>query len=113
MLVVTCVCSRYGLGQKVAANSPLGAGDEQLFPNCVKEGLPTIRPEYCRPEGARQDRVELYGLAIQKFDQLRNDLMRRFFHEPVAGIANDHAFDIRGNEPALLNEKIAGGFFTC
>jgi hypothetical protein len=38
--------------------------------------------------------VELFGLAIQKFDQLRDDLIRRLFHEPVAGIANDHAFDI-------------------
>ena len=30
--------------------------------------------------GAVQDRVELCGLAIQKFDQLRDDLIRRFFH---------------------------------
>jgi hypothetical protein len=52
------------------------------------------------------------SLAIQKFDKLRDDLIRRFFHEPVAGITNDHAFDIRRNEPALLNKKIAGGFFT-
>jgi hypothetical protein len=82
------------------------------FGRIVMCGSPTIRPEYCSPEGARQDRVELCGLAIQKFDELRDDLIRRFFHEPVAGIANDHAFDIRRNEPALLNEKIAGGFFT-
>ena len=52
------------------------------------------------------------ALAIQKLDQLRDDLIRRFFHEPVAGIANYHAFDIRRNEPALLKKKIARGFFT-
>jgi len=88
------------------------ADDGQPFHNPIGYRLPTIRPEYCSPEGTRQDRVEARGLAIQKLDELRDDLVRGFFHEPVAGIANDQAFDIRCNEPALLNEKIAGGFFT-
>jgi hypothetical protein len=81
--------------------------DGQTSPYRIREGLPTICPEYCRPEGTSQDRMVLHGLAIQKFDQFRDDLILRFFHEPVAGIANDHTFDIRRNEPALLNEKIA------
>jgi hypothetical protein len=64
-------------------------------------------PGILQAEGTSQDRVVLHGLAIQKFDQFRDDLILRFFNEPVAGIANDHTFDIRRNKPALLNEKVA------
>ena len=36
-----------------------------------------------------------YNLAFEKFDKFRDDLIRRLFHEPVPGIANDHTFNIR------------------
>jgi predicted nuclease of predicted toxin-antitoxin system len=39
--VVTWACSRYGLGQKVAANLPFGADYGQTFPNLL--------PKVCRP----------------------------------------------------------------
>ena len=58
-------------------------------------------------EAARSDGSGLCSLAVEKFDEFRDDLIRRFFHEPVAGITNDHAFDIRRHKPALLNQEIA------
>ena len=62
-----------------------------------------IRPEYW---------MDLCGLAVEKFDEFRDHLIRRFFHEPVSGVANDHAFHIRRHKPALLNQALAGGFFA-
>jgi hypothetical protein len=51
-------------------------------------------------------------LVIEKFDEFGDDLIGRFFHEPVAGIANDHAFNVRCDKPALLNEEIARSLFA-
>jgi len=50
-------------------------------------------------------------LSIDEFDELRNNLIRRLFHEPVPGVANDDAFNICGYKPALLNQKITRSFF--
>jgi hypothetical protein len=33
-------------------------------------------------------------LAVEKLDEFRDDLIRRFFHQPVPGFTNDHAFNI-------------------
>jgi hypothetical protein len=35
------------------------------------------------------------SLAAEKFHEFRDDLIGCFFHEPVLGFANDHAFDTR------------------
>jgi hypothetical protein len=51
------------------------------------------------------------SLAAEKFREFRDDLIWSFFHEPVAGFANDHAFDIRRHKPALLNQELAGSLF--
>ena len=32
------------------------------------------------------------SLAAEKFDKFRDDLIGRFFHEPVPGFANDQSF---------------------
>jgi hypothetical protein len=50
------------------------------------------------------------GLASEKFDKFGDDLIRRLFHKPVAGIANDHAFNVGCDKSTLLNEEIAGSF---
>ena len=42
-LVLSWACSRYGLGQNVAANLPFGTGDGQTFPDPVTEVLQTIQ----------------------------------------------------------------------
>src|SRR5713101_4953693 len=56
-------------------------------------------PSCGRPRAWVKERRErqrgLRRLPIEEFDEFRNDLIRRFFHEPVPGITNDHAFDIR------------------
>ena len=74
----------------------------------VLEGV--LRPEVDGSAGhetAQNDGSGLCGLAVEKFDEFRDDLIRCFFHEPVSGVTNDHAFNIRRHKPALLNQKIA------
>jgi hypothetical protein len=56
--------------------------------------------------------MEHCGLAIEKVDEFGHDLMGLFFHEPVVGIANDHAFSVGCDKPALLNEEIARSYFA-
>lgn len=36
--------------------------------------------------------MQMGCLAIEEFDEFGDNLLRRFFHEPMAGIANDHPF---------------------
>lgn len=36
--------------------------------------------------------MQMSCLAIEEFDEFGDNLLRRFFHEPMAGIANDHPF---------------------
>jgi hypothetical protein len=59
------------------------------------------------PEVAQNDRDERGGLAIEKLDEFGDDLIGRFFHEPVPGITNDHPLNILRHEPALLNQELA------
>src|ERR1700730_10127622 len=56
--------------------------------------------------------MEHCALAIEKVDEFGHDLMGLFFHEPVVGIANDHAFSVGCDKPALLNEEIARSYFA-
>ncbi len=49
--------------------------------------------------------------ARQKFDESRDDLVGRFFHQPMAGSADDDAFHIGCDEPGLPNEAIARSLF--
>lgn len=51
--------------------------------------------------------MDLYSLAVEKFDEFRDDLIRHFFHHLIYGITDDYAFNIRRHEPALLNQEIA------
>jgi hypothetical protein len=52
------------------------------------------------------------GLAVEDFDKFRNDLIRRFFHEPVPRPFDDHALYISGDEPALLAISAAAATAT-
>src|SRR6201991_2784885 len=45
-------------------------------------------------------------LAVEKLDQFWNDLIRRFFHQPVPLTLEDHALDISRHQPALLDQEI-------
>src|SRR5258706_648744 len=51
-------------------------------------------------------------LAIEKFDQLRDHLVRRFFHQPVSFVFDEYAFDIRRHHLALLDQERTAGFFS-
>lgn len=44
---------------------------------------------------------------FEKFNQLGNDHRSCLFHQPVAGIGHDHAFDIVGDQPGLLDQDRA------
>src|ERR1700676_3658987 len=52
------------------------------------------------------------SLGAKEFYELRDDLIGGFFHQPVPGIANYHAFHMLGDKPALLNQEIAGRLFA-
>src|ERR1700730_1050615 len=51
------------------------------------------------------------SLVIEEFDEFRNDLIERFFHQPVSGATDDNAFHIRRYEPALLDQEITRTLF--
>ena len=64
----------------------------------------------CRPVTNRADRYRI--LAIEKFDQFRDDLVQRFFHQPMAPAFDEHALDIGRHHPALLDQERTAGFFA-
>jgi hypothetical protein len=51
-------------------------------------------------------------LVRKEGDEFLNDLIRRLSDEPVAGALNDDAFDILGDQPALIDEKLATGLLA-
>ena len=54
-----------------------------------------------------------YGiLAIEKFDQFRDYLVRRLLHQPMAAAFDEHALDIGRHHLALLDQERTAGFFA-
>ena len=51
-------------------------------------------------------------LAIEKFDQFRDHLVRRFFHQPVAPAFDEYALNIGGYHLALLDQERTAGLFA-
>jgi hypothetical protein len=51
-------------------------------------------------------------LAIEKFDQFRDHLVRRLFHQPVASTFDEYALDIGRHHLALLDQERTAGFFA-
>src|ERR1700682_756492 len=51
-------------------------------------------------------------LTIEEFDQLRDHLVRRFFHQPVSGSLDEHALDVARHHLALLDQERTAGFFS-
>src|SRR6266849_608271 len=50
--------------------------------------------------------LSLLRLADESYE-LRNDLLRRFFHQPMAFAFDDNSFDVRVYEPCLLDQKLS------
>jgi len=50
--------------------------------------------------------------AVEKFHQLRDHLVRRFLHQPVSAIPNQHALDIGRHHLALLDQERTACFFA-
>src|SRR6267142_1591392 len=59
-----------------------------------------------------------HALAVEKFHQLRDHLVRRFFHQPVSAIPNQHTLDIgrhhlpcsiRNGPPAFSPDSTSSG----
>src|SRR6476659_9956950 len=55
-------------------------------------------------------RVAANILAIEKFDQFRDHLVGRFFHQPVTFVLDQHALDIGRCHLALLDQERAALF---
>src|SRR5437773_1047559 len=51
-------------------------------------------------------------LSIEKFDQFRDHLIRRFLHQPMAAALDQDALDIARDHPALLDQERAAGLFA-
>jgi hypothetical protein len=51
-------------------------------------------------------------LIVEKFDQLRNHLARRFLHQPMSAAFDQHALDVGCHHPALLDQERPTGFFA-
>lgn len=80
----------------------------QRFPARQWEGQTALfRIPAAGHEAAQIDGSDLCSLAIEEFDEFRDDLIRCFFHEPVPGMTDDDAFNIRRHKPALLDQEIA------
>jgi len=58
-------------------------------------------------EAAQIDGSDRCSLATEEFDELRDDLIRRFLHEPVPDMTDDDAFNIRRHKAGLLDQGIA------
>ena len=56
---------------------------------------------------AQIDGSDRCSLATEEVDEFRDDLIRRFFHQPVPRMTDDDAFNIRRHKPALLDQEIA------
>src|ERR1700694_303851 len=50
-------------------------------------------------------------LAIEKFNQFRDHLVRGFFHQPVSASVDKHALDIGCDHLALLDQERTAGLF--
>ena len=50
-------------------------------------------------------------LAIEKFNQFRDDLVRRLFHQPMPPALDEHTLDIGRDHLALLDQERTAGFF--
>ena len=50
--------------------------------------------------------AERRSLAGQEVNQLRNDLIGRFLHQPVARALHDDPFDVRRDQPGLLDQEL-------
>ena len=51
-------------------------------------------------------------LAIEKFDQFGDHLVRRLFHQPVAPAFDEHALDVISHHLALLDQERTAGFLA-
>src|ERR1700694_2107873 len=51
-------------------------------------------------------------LTIEKLDQFRDDLLGRFFHQPVPCALDKHALNVSRHHLALLDQERAAGFFS-
>src|SRR6266404_5707746 len=49
---------------------------------------------------------------VDKRDQLRNDLTRRFFHKPMTFAFDNHSFDVCIYQTGLLNQEFSRRFFS-
>ena len=56
--------------------------------------------------------VETPSLTVDKLYKSRDNLIRRFFHEPVPGVTNDHALNILCHKLGLLNQEFSGSFLA-
>ena len=50
-------------------------------------------------------------LAIEKFYQFRDDLVRRLFHQPMPPALDEHTLDIGRDHLALFDQERTAGFF--
>ena len=58
-------------------------------------------------EAAQIDGLDRGSLATEEVDECRDDLIRRFFHQPVPGMTDDDAFHMRRHQPALFDQELA------
>jgi hypothetical protein len=52
------------------------------------------------------------ALAIEKFHQFGDHLVRGFFHQPMPPALDQDALDIVRHHPALLDQERTAGFFS-
>jgi hypothetical protein len=58
-------------------------------------------------EAAQIDGLDRGSLATEEVDECRDDLIRRFLHQPVPRMTDDDAFHMRRHQPALFDQELA------
>src|SRR6266853_6647696 len=98
----------YDQRQQIATCSGCAGGNSGMRPRSKKaEAMPKF---FASRSNSANDADGI--LTIEEFDQLRDYLVRRFFHQPVSGSLDEHALDVARHHLALLDQERTAGFFS-
>src|SRR6266576_5821435 len=117
-LMMTCTVTNVDkLIPRIMMRSPFRT-DQTLWPstgNChspIREILIQIVRRMASMSRAAFVESPDQSSAVEKFHQLRDHLVRRFLHQPVSAIPDEHALDIGRHHLALLDQERTAGFFA-
>src|ERR1700686_544230 len=93
-------------GAELTATIPASSRDQQNV------AMPSFFAPLSQTAPALLPHLAIASLAIEKFHQFRDHLVRRFFHQPMSAVFDKHALDVGRYHLALLDQERPAGFFA-